>query len=152
MRTDTASRIIKATPQRIYDAFLDPNSVASWRPPKGMTARIYAFEAREGGRYRMAFLYKDAKHQTRGKTSEHADVFDGRFVKLEPGKRIVEEVKFESEDPGFADAMRITTTLTSVLDGTEVRSVCENVPPSIKPEDHQAGMASTLENLAAFVE
>jgi uncharacterized protein YndB with AHSA1/START domain len=71
MRTDTASRIIKATPQRIYDAFLDPNSVASWRPPKGMTARIYAFEAREGGRYRMAFLYKDAKHQARSKTSEH---------------------------------------------------------------------------------
>lgn len=35
MRTDTASRIIKATPQRIYDAFLDPNAVASWRPPKG---------------------------------------------------------------------------------------------------------------------
>jgi uncharacterized protein YndB with AHSA1/START domain len=64
-RTDGASRIIKAAPQAIYQAFLDPEAVATWRPPKGMTARIVAFAAREGGGYRMVFVYSDVNHATR---------------------------------------------------------------------------------------
>ncbi|MDQ0391660.1 SRPBCC family protein [Labrys monachus] len=151
-RTDAASRIIKATPQRIYEAFLDGQAVASWRPPKGMTAEVFAFEPREGGVFRMSFTYADAAHAVPGKTSEHADVFRGRFVELVPGRRIVEEVEFEADDPAFAGAMRIVTTLTAVPDGTEVAFRCENVPDGIRPEDHQAGMASTLANLAAFTE
>ena len=81
-RTDSASRLIKASAQTIYRALLDPQAVAQWRPPAGMKAEIYAFEPREDGAFRMAFTYTDAKHDVRGKTSEHADVFAGRFRAL----------------------------------------------------------------------
>ena len=74
-RTDTASRVIKAPAEKIYAAHLDPKAVAAWRPQKGMRAEVYAFEAREGGGYRMAFVYEDAS--VRGKTAENADVFEG---------------------------------------------------------------------------
>jgi uncharacterized protein YndB with AHSA1/START domain len=77
-------------------------------------------------------------------------VFAGEFVALEPGVRIIERVQFESDDPAFADGMTVTTTFSPVADGTEVRIVCENVPPGISAEDHAAGMASTLANLAAY--
>ena len=122
----------------------------AWRPPAGMRAEVYAFDAREGGGYRMAFVYEDAS--VRGKTGENADVFEGRFVELVPKVRIVERVVFRSDDPAFAGAMTVTTTLTPVPGGTEVGIVCENVPAGIRAEDHQVGMASTLANLAAFVE
>jgi uncharacterized protein YndB with AHSA1/START domain len=151
-RTDVASRVIRASPQAIYAAHLDPKAVATWRPPQGMRAEIYAFDAREGGGYRIAFVYEDAS--VRGKSTEHADVFEGTFVALVPNERIVERVEFQSDDPAFAGTMTITTTLVAVavMDGTEVSIVCENVPEGISAEDHQVGMGSTLANLAAFVE
>jgi uncharacterized protein YndB with AHSA1/START domain len=151
-RTDSASRVIKASPQTIYQAILDPEAVAKWRPPEGMKCHIYKFEPHQGGNFRMSFEYINTDHKVTGKTSKNADVFEGRFLELIPNKRVVELVKFESDDPSFNEEMKITTTLVAVEKGTEVRFTCENVPETIKPEDHQMGMNSTLQNLAAFTE
>lgn len=151
-RTHSASRVIMAPPRAIYQAFLDPAAVAAWRPPDGMKAEISAFDPREGGNFRMSFAYTDADHAVRGKTSEHADVFQGRFLELVPNERIVELIEFESDDPEFAGAMTVITTLAAVPGGTEVTIRCENVPRGIRASDHQVGMASTLRNLAAFTE
>ncbi|AXY78607.1 ATPase [Paraflavitalea soli] len=149
-RTDRGTRVIKASPHSIYQAMLNAESVAAWRPPTGMKAEIYAFEPREGGKYKMAFIYEDTA--IAGKTADNADVFEGRFVELVPDKRVVEAVVFESDDPAFAGTMTIATTLTAVEGGTEVAIACTDVPYGIKEEDHQQGIRSTLENLAAFVE
>lgn len=151
-RTDTASKVINASPHTIYRAFLDPVAVAAWRPPEGMVCRIYSFDPREGGKYRMAFEYKNQDHSVQGKTSAHADVFEGTFVELREDARIVEVVKFESDDPAFKDELTFITTFERVTDGTLVTIVAENVPDAIRPEDHAQGMGSTLMNLAAFTE
>ena len=151
-RTDTASAIIQSAPQIIYRAFLDPKAIALWRPPKGMKCHIYEFNPQEGGTFRMSFDYIDAHHEVAGKSSEHADIFHGRFLELVPDKRIVELVEFESGDPAFAGGMTITTTLVPVSGGTEVTFTAKNVPAGIQPEDHQKGMKSTLENLAEYTE
>jgi uncharacterized protein YndB with AHSA1/START domain len=151
-RVDSGSRLIKAPPQVIYQAFVDPKAVASWLPPKGMKARIDAYEPHAGGRYRMALAYDEPDHSAPGKTSAHTDVVRGRFLELVPNERIVQSVEFESDDPAFAGAMKMTWTLTAVSGGTEVSIRCENVPDGIRPEDHEAGFKSTLENLAAFTE
>ena len=147
----SAARTILASPRAIYRAFLDPETVASWRPPKGMTAKIFRFDPRAGGGYRMAFVY-DAAEATQGKSSPNADIFEARFVELIPEERIVEAVTFESEDPAFAGTMTITTRLTPVRDGTKVTFVAENVPPGISEADHKSGMESTLKNLANLLE
>lgn len=151
-RVDSASRIIKASPQTLYRALMDPEALVAWRPPEGMTGEMLAFDGREGGRYRMSLTYTGAGPEIRGKTSEHADVVEGRFLELVPDRRVVEVVEFDSDDPAFAGAMTITTALAAVPGGTEVTIRCENVPDGIRPEDHQEGMASTLANLAAFTE
>jgi len=146
------SRTIKAPRRSIYQAFLDPEAMASWLPPEGMTGRVCMLDAREGGAYRMSLTYADPNHSTRGKTSKHTDVVRGRFIELRPHERIVQRVEFESEDPAFAGAMTIHWTFVDVPGGTEVTIVCENVPEGIRPDDHATGMRSTLENLAAFTE
>ncbi|WP_020695574.1 SRPBCC domain-containing protein [Reyranella massiliensis] len=150
--TLAVSRIIKASPRALYRAFLDPKSVATWRPPAGMTARIFAFDAREGGGYRMAFDYSADDRSVRGKTSEHSDGFEGRFAKLDPDRCIVEEIDFESDDPDFRGTMRLTTTFEPVAAGTRVTVLCENAPAGIKDSDHRVGIESSLANLAAFTE
>jgi uncharacterized protein YndB with AHSA1/START domain len=151
-RIDTGSRIIRATPQALYDAFLDPDAVAQWRPPVGMRAEIYNFGAHVRGSYRMAFVYASDDPAVRGKSTEKADVFTGTFVELVPGERIVERATFESDDPAFAGTMTVTTTLRQVADGTEVTMACSDVPEGISAADHAAGIASSLANLAAYAE
>jgi uncharacterized protein YndB with AHSA1/START domain len=150
-RVDSASRVIKASPRALYQAFLDPSSLLCWLPPKGMTGEILRFEPREGGSYRMALTYETAEH-TPGKSSEHADVVEGRFVELVPDVRVVQLIEFESEDPAFAGTMRMTWSLSCVPEGTEVSISCENVPSGISKADHAAGLKSSLDNLAAFIE
>lgn len=150
--TLSVSRIIEASPRALFRAFLDAQAVAKWRPPTGMTARIFAFDAREGGGYRMAFDYSADDHSGRGKTSDHSDGFEGRFAKLNPDRRIVEEIDFESDDPDFRGTMRLTTTFEPVAAGTKVTVLCENAPAGIKDSDHRVGIESSLANLAAFTE
>ncbi|MDW6025548.1 SRPBCC family protein [Mesorhizobium sp. BAC0120] len=150
-RTDSVSRVIKASPQTIYKAFLDPEAWASWLPPDGMSGHIDRFDPREGGTYRMVLTYDEAEH-TGGKTSVNSDVVEGRFIELVPNERVVHVVEFESDDPAFSGEMKMIWSLAAAPGGTEVTMIAENVPTGIRPEDHEMGMSSTLANLAACVE
>jgi uncharacterized protein YndB with AHSA1/START domain len=150
-RTDRASRIIHATPAAIYDAFVDPEAQARWLPPEGMTGRFEEFDPRPGGQYRLTLTYGTA-HAGSGKSSANADRVAGRFVELIPSERIVQTADFESDDPVFAGTMTMVWSLRPVAGGTEVTIEAFDVPPGISPVDHAQGMASTLANLAAFLE
>ncbi len=61
-------------------------------------------------------------------------------------------VEFEFDDAAFAGAMTMTWSFAAVPDGTEVTIACEGVPEGIRPEDHDVGLKSSLENLTAFTE
>lgn len=149
-RIDRASRHIAASPQRIYQAFIDAAALVQWLPPKGALGVIDAFEPWPGGAFRMTLIFDVTASP--GKTTDNSDVVDGRFVALEPGRRISQRFDFVSADPAFAGTMTMTWTLTPQPDGTLVSIAAENVPVGIGPEDHAAGMTSTLANLAAYVE
>lgn len=151
-RTDTASRLVKASPHDIFEAFVNPVSLAAWLPPQGMTGHVARFEPRTGGAYRITLFYDEPAHATRGKTSDHADVVSGRFLELTPGRRIVQVAEFDSPDDAFSGEMTITWTLDAAPGGTKVTIECENVPAGIGREDHETGLRSTLDNLAAFFE
>lgn len=150
-RIDSASRTIRASPQAIFNAFVDPEIIAQWRPPTGMHAEIYSFDPRPGGGYRMAFIYDDPSGNP-GKSNPDRDVFTGHFLELITARRLVEEIAFESDHGIFSGPMRIATTLTPVEGGTEVKVEATNIPVGISSEDHRQGMESSLANLAAFLE
>jgi len=150
-RTDTISGIIKASPERIYKALIDPAAIEKWRAPEGMQCVIYEFDPQPGGIYRMALEYK-GPHATAGKSSADTDVVKGRFLEMETDRYVVEEVEFPSDDPAYSGIMKIKTTVEEVPEGTLVTFICSNVPTGIKKEDHEKGLASTLKNLTHFIE
>jgi uncharacterized protein YndB with AHSA1/START domain len=150
-RTDIASRIIGATPEAIYDAFVDPDAQARWLPPTGMTGKFDRFEPWSGGRYRLTLTFA-GEHATAGKSSADADTVEGQLVELIPGERIVQTADFESDDPAYAGTMTMTWSLRAVPGGTEVTITASDVPRGISAEDHAQGLASTLSNLADFLE
>ena len=147
----SASRVIIAPPRAIFRAMVDPETVAIWRAPEGMTAEICAFDARTGGAYRMVLHYPDRQIAT-GKSGGGRDVVRGRFVTLDPYALVVEAVEFETGDPAFAGTMMITTRLTPVSGGTKVTIEAADVPSGIRAEDHRLGIESSLKKLALLVE
>lgn len=100
----------------------------------------------------MVLTYEQPSDTPHGKTTENSDSVEGRFAELIPDRLIAQVVEFESDDPAFAGEMKITWTFTAAPGGTEVAVRCENVPPGISKEDHAAGLASSLDNLAAYCE
>lgn len=150
-RIDTASRLIAAPPARIYAALTDAEAVASWLPPQGMTGRIIAFDPVPGGRFALALTYDDPAAHGLGKTDADSDVTEGRFLALEPDRRVVQTAMFESDDPAFAGEMRLTWRLDAQDGGTCVTIIAEDVPSGIGAQDHADGLASSLANLAAHV-
>src|SRR4051794_38851029 len=90
---------INASREAVYRALLDADAVAGWKVPTGMTCRVHAFDAREGGSFRISLTY-DAPTGT-GKTTAHTDTYHGRFVKLVPNEQVVEVDEFETEDPAM---------------------------------------------------
>lgn len=148
-RIDEASRLILAPPSEIYRAFGSAEALESWLPPTGMKGNVLSFSFGEGGGYRMRLTYTDPGHG-RGKTSEDSDEVEVRFVHLKADRLIEQIVDFASEEPEFAGSMKMTWSFEAVGRGTEVTVRCEDVPEGIRPEDHQVGLASTLDNLAKF--
>ena len=100
----------------------------------------------------MTLFFSDPGDTGSRKSSRDTDVVNGQFLEVVPDQLIRQCFTFQSEDSAFAGAMLMTWTLTPVADGTEVSVAAENVPAGIKPADHEAGMASSLDNLARHVE
>ncbi|PJJ63792.1 SRPBCC family protein [Compostimonas suwonensis] len=150
-RTDEASRVIAAPLDRVYAALVDRDALAVWLPPDGMAGTFEHFDARPGGSYRLVLTYADSSAAP-GKTSADSDVADARFIELVPGVRVVQAVDFVSDDPAYAGTMTMTWEVAAVAEGTRVDVRADDVPAGISAEDHAVGLASSLANLAAYLE
>ena len=134
-------RVLRATPDRIYRAFLDPDAMVKWLPPNGFTGKVQHMDARVGGTYRMSFT-----NFTTGKSHS----FGGEYLELVPNERIKHTDKFD--DPNLPGVMQVTVTLKKVLVGTEVKIVQEGLPDVIPPEACVLGWQESLTLLAQLVE
>src|SRR5215472_4750856 len=107
MSTSTCTkttRVIKASREALYQAFLDPKALVAWLPPGEMTGKVHYFDGRVQGGYHMSLFYP-ASEQLRGKTAEREDSFTARFEELASPKRIVQSITFISVDPAFSGKM-----------------------------------------------
>jgi uncharacterized protein YndB with AHSA1/START domain len=150
MSTTRVSRHIRAPRPRVYRALLDPTAVQRWMVPDGMTSRVHAFDAREGGTFHISLTYD--LPTTTGKTSAQTDSFHGRFVRLVPETEVVQAVEFESDDPAMQGEMTITYTLADAGAGTDLVGLHENLPPGVSPADNELGWSMSIEKLAGLVE
>ncbi|WP_040832150.1 SRPBCC family protein [Nocardia jiangxiensis] len=150
-RTDRASRLIAAPPEIVYGALVDRESLEAWLPPDGMRGRIQRWDPRPGGGFRMILTYLDPVNSP-GKTSDATDVVDVGFAELMPPERVVHRAVFESEDPSYSGTMTMTWHITDTVEGTEVTVTATDVPPGIDQAAHEAGIASSLANLASYLE
>ncbi|HEY2637094.1 MAG TPA: SRPBCC family protein [Solirubrobacteraceae bacterium] len=150
MSTTRIQRVLRAPRDSVYAALLDPEQIARWRFPGGMTCEVHEFDAREGGTSRLSLTYEAPDRA--GKSEGHTDTYHGRFVRLVPDELVVEALEFETDDPAFAGEMTTTIELADAVGGTDLRAVHEGVPDGVAAADNEAGWNQALDRLAALVE
>ena len=134
-------RVLRATPDRVYRAFLDADAMAKWLPPHGFTGKVHHMDPRPGGTYKMSFT-----NFTSGKSHS----FGGEYVELVPQELIRWTDRFD--DPNLPGEMRVAVRLKKVSVGTEVQIVQEGIPDAIPPEACVLGWQESLPLLAQLVE
>jgi len=134
-------RVLRATPEKIYRAFLDADAKVKWLPPDGFTAKVHHLDAKVGGSYKMSFT-----NFTTGKSHS----FGGKYLELVPNERIRYTDRFD--DPNLPGEMQTTISLRKVSCGTELNIVQEGVPGVIPAEACYLGWQDSLVLLAKLVE
>ena len=134
-------RILRAPPERVYRAFLEPDAMSKWLPPNGFTGKVHHFEAKVGGSFKMSFT---------NFSSGQSHSFGGEFLELVPHERLRYTDRFD--DPSLPGVMQVTVTLKPVSCGTELSVVQEGVPAVIPAEACYLGWQESLVLLAKLVE
>lgn len=134
-------RVLRATPERVYQAFLDPDAMVKWLPPHGFTGKVHHMDARVGGTYKMSFT-----NFTTGQNHS----FGGEYLELVPHERIRHTDTFD--DPNLPGEMQVTIALEKVSCGTEVTITQEGLPDMIPAEACHLGWQESLALLAQLVE
>jgi uncharacterized protein YndB with AHSA1/START domain len=134
-------RVLRATPERVYRAFIDAAAMSKWLPPNGFTGQVHHIDAKVGGTYKMSFT-----NFTTGKSHS----FGGEFLELIPHERIRYTDRFD--DPNLPGEIQTTISLNKVSVGTELNIVQEGVPAAIPAEACYLGWQESLTLLAKLVE
>jgi len=134
-------RVLRATPERVYRAFLDPDAIVKWLPPNGFTAKVHQMDARVGGSHRMSFT---------NFTTGGSHAFGGDYLELTPCERIRYTDRFD--DPNLPGEMQITVELKRVSCGTEIHITQAGVPDLIPADNCYLGWQESLALLAKLVE
>jgi uncharacterized protein YndB with AHSA1/START domain len=143
MTTNTVKlhRVLRAKPERVYRAFLDPDAMAKWLPPHGFTGKVHSLDAKVGGGYKMSFT-----NFSTGKSHS----FGGTYLELVPHERIRYSNQFDNSNlPG---QMQTTITLRPVFCGVELNVTQEGIPPMIPAEACYLGWQESLTLLTQLVE
>ena len=141
MSTVQLHRVIRATPERIYRAFLDADAMAKWLPPNGFTGKVHQMDAKVGGSYKMSFT-----NFTTGKSHS----FGGKYLELKPNELLRYTDAFD--DPNLPGKMDTTVSLKKVSVGTELKVVQAGIPDAIPAEACYLGWQESLTLLGKLVE
>jgi uncharacterized protein YndB with AHSA1/START domain len=133
--------VLRAPPERVYRAFLDPLAMAKWLPPHGFTCTVHQMDAQVGGRFRMSFS---------NFSSGGSHAFGGEYLELVPGERIRYTDRFD--DPNLPGEMQVTVLLAPVLCGTDLQIEQSGIPAVIPLAMCCLGWQESLDQLAALVE
>ena len=137
----TLHRVLSATPEKVYRAFVEPSALASWIPPYGFVASVEKMDVKIGGSFRMSFT-----NFTTGKS----DSFGGKYLELKKNELLKYSDKFDN--PNLKGEMITTVKLKKVLCGTEIKIVQEGIPSVIPVEMCYLGWQESLDKLKRLVE
>ncbi|MGH7440946.1 MAG: SRPBCC family protein [Polyangiaceae bacterium] len=130
-------RTIRASAERVFDAWTLPEHLRAWWGPRPVTCSGAEVDLRVGGRYRIDNAIPD------GTTV----VIEGEFRAIERPRRLVYTWRMGGES---AETSLVTVCFEERGDATEVVIVHEQVPSAAARDSHEKGWNGCLDGLGAF--
>ena len=138
------TRVIKASKQRVFDAWTRPEFVRRWFGSEVKTCTKAETEPRVGGSYLFAMRGEPCE----GVESDAAQV-TGRYVKVEPHDLLV----FTWRGDWYpAEETLVTVALRDVEGGTEIKLTHERFATEASRDAHQHGWSGSLDKLVRVLE
>lgn len=133
-------RVLPQPPDRVFAAFVEPETLAEWWGPVGFTSPSVELDVRAGGQYRI------------GMQPPHADLFHlrGEFREVDPPRRLAYTFEWEPPDPDDRETL-VTLTFEPVAHGT--RLVLDQGPFATEARHalHETGWTESLDRLDQFL-
>lgn len=137
----TLHRVLKATPEKVYRAFTEPDALTFWLPPYGFLGVVHHMDVRAGGSYRMSFT---------NFSTGNGHSFGGNYLEIKPNEFIKHTDRFD--DPNLPGEMITSIWLKKVSAGTDLTILQEGIPAVIPVEMCYLGWQESLEKLTKLVE
>ena len=134
-------RVLRAPPERVYRAFLDPHAIAKWLPPHGFTCTVHHMDPKVGGTFKMSFTEFD---------SGQSHAFGGEYLELVPNEKLYYTDVFD--DPDLKSDIKVLVILKKLSSGTDMTITQSGLPDVIPAEMCHLGWQDSLKQLAQFVE
>ncbi len=138
------TRWLKATPQRVFDAWTNAQQVARWLSPNEAIKQAFTeVDARVGGRFRFGYANPD---------TGHVNTVAGEYLVVDPPRRLVFTWAWiPPHDEFTADQMNFDSTVTIELTdrdgGTQITLTHEKLPTGPITERHIWGWNGALDRL-----
>jgi uncharacterized protein YndB with AHSA1/START domain len=133
----TATIVVRAAPEKVFDAWLDPAKAANFLAAGDTVARDVTIDAREGGAFRVVMQRRDIG-------IEH----HGRYVLIDRPRRLIFTWLSSGTDWRLS---LVTVTFTAVEGGVRVDIEHEGLPNAGQAGRHQQGWSSILRKLADYL-
>ena len=134
-------RVLRAPPERVFKAFIDPDAMIKWLPPNGFTGKVHSMDARVGGKFEMSFT---------NFSSGNGHSFGGEYLEMIPGQKLRYTDVFD--DPNLPGKMTVTVNFRKVTAGTDMEIVQEGIPDAIPAEMCYLGWQESLLLLGKLVD
>jgi uncharacterized protein YndB with AHSA1/START domain len=143
MSTETStslrvSRIIAASPERVFEAWTDPEQLKEWSGPEGVEVAHAEVDLTVGGRYHIRMVNPEGpEHNARGVYRE-----------IDPHRRLVYTWQWDEEDIDAGETL-VTVEFLDAGGSTEVVVTHEQFPTAEAKDGHEQGWTSCLNRLEA---
>jgi uncharacterized protein YndB with AHSA1/START domain len=143
-----AKRVIRASRQRVFDAWCRPDFIRQWFAPGTMSVAHAEVDLRVGGGYQFQMNPPAAGDEEVGHASRGSRV-SGTYTRVEPYDLLAFTWRGDW-DPD--EETQVTITFKDVDGGTELTLLHERFQNEVSCGKHRAGWTSTLEKLQRFAE
>jgi len=135
--TLTMTRRFEATPQRVFEAWLDPEQVALWMGPRGFRADVSELDARTGGAYAITM------HMSDGSSVR----VSGVYKEITRYTRLVFTWKWQND----MQDTQVTLTFKTVGKATDMTLEHTGFPNRAQRDNHTQGWIGCLDKLAELL-
>jgi uncharacterized protein YndB with AHSA1/START domain len=142
-------RTIRATAERVFAAWTEPEHLVAWWGPRPVTCSAVEVDLRVGGRYRIVNALPDGTSVT----------IAGEFREIEAPSKLVYTwrlapgaLRASIEDSGIAESSLVTVRFEQRDGATEVTVVHDQIPNVPVRESHEQGWNGCLDGLALYLE